>query len=814
MKKTKRIAAMLLSVLMIFSIIPIQTFAASGNTYDFNDISVLDQEYSYGQLVSTDSTTVAKTENCTASLYDTKKQNNNDISVFGCYKDESIEIRISHCSVDANGDLCDAVCTVNNLKPFKTLPATNYLAPDFGLTFPEHNEENHIYAELVIGTDYSDIGNNLIYFWLKTSAATVDFSMTYYKSGTNTPADISHNTSMFGDIDVPLNDTQGSYADEEENGNEFVKLLNNNGNFYYNSSYYLERTSSGTGIHAPLINSDTGITQKQADDKRVNEFGNSNRFDNISGAVMTQELIDGSYSFHYGGYGCGLLYAFVSPYTYKLDNPIKEVSKDTVKTNEKFVYTISQYVPNNYTSSCLNFIENTGGLYTYYIISDTLEDFLVQNGTITVTNESNEDVSDWFDINPDGQTLTAAVKEDVLNSPDFYAHTYSISIPVYVKNNCNILSGTIANTAVTTATDNNGSYKLNSNTVLTKVEFDIATEIENGTITPGEKNISAGSDRTVTFTPDEDYYISAVVVDGENTDTSNYKGGGSYTFSNITSNHHISVVCTPYEYFNINIKYVDENNNSISEEYIQSLRAEKEYDVTDTANRKIPCYTLNHIDGDVTGVIQNNINIVVHYTKNKGTVTARYIDAKGNMIADSEILEGYVSDEYATSSKNIYGYILTAVPDQASGIFSEDPKTVNYIYALKSATVAINYVDTKGNKLAESNTVSGKVFDKYTTSPKNIEGYILKTTPENSSGTMTEEKITVIYVYEKEKQPIITEKEPDNDNRSLTSPNTGSDFIHAVIIISIIFIIGSVIAIICINKKERRRRNESDKQNS
>ena len=459
MKKVKRIAAVFLSALMIISSIPISIFAASGNTYDFNDISVLDQEYSYGQLVSTNSTTVTKTENCTASLSDTKKQDKNHISVFGCYKNENIEIRISDCSVDADGDLCDAVCTVSNLMPFKNLPATNYLAPDFGLTFPEHNEENHIYAELVIGTNYSDIGSNLIYFWLKTSAATVDFSMTYYKAGTDMPANISHNTSMFGDIDVPLNDTLGAYTDEEEKGNEFVKLLNNNGNFYYNSKYYLERTNSGTGIYAPLVNSDTGITQKQADDKRVTAFGNSNRFDNISGAVMTQELIDGSYSFHYGGYGCGLLYAFVSPYTYKLDNPIKEVNKENVKTEEKFVYTISQYVPNNYTSGYLSFIENAGGLYTYFIINDTLEDFLVPNGTVTVTNESDEDVSDFFDIHLNGQTITAAVKKEVLNSMDFYTHTYRISIPVCVKNYCSIPSGSVSNTAVTTAADNNSSYK-------------------------------------------------------------------------------------------------------------------------------------------------------------------------------------------------------------------------------------------------------------------------------------------------------------------------------------------------------------------
>lgn len=811
MKKAKRIAAIFLTALIIVSSLPVSIFAASGNSYDFNDISVLDQEYSYGQLVSTESTTILKTENCTAGLSDTKKQGQNQISVFGCRKDETAEIRITDCSVDADGDLCDAVCTVSNLKPFKNLPATNYLAPDFGLTFPEHNEENHIYAELVVGTDYSDIGNNLIYFWLKTSAATVDFSMTYYKAGTDTPANISHNTSMFGDIDVPLNDTLGAYTEEEEKGNEFVKLLNNNGNFYYNSKYYLEKTNSGTGIYAPLVHSDTGITQKQADDERVHAFGNSNRFDNISGAVMTQELIDGSYSFHYGGYGCGLLYAFVSPYTYKLDSPVKEVSKETVKTNEEFVYTISQYVPNNYTSTYLNFIENAGGLYTYFIISDTLEDFLVPNGTVTVTNESDEDVSHFFDIHLNNQTITAKVKKEFLNSTDFYTHTYKINIPVCTEKNCSIPSGVISNTALTTAEDNNGSYKLKSNTVRTKVTFDVTTEIENGIITPDEKNISANTDRTITFTPYEDYYVSSVIIDGKKTDASGFKDGGSYTFSRITSDHHISVICTPYAYFNININYVDENGNSIAEDFNQSLRAEKAYDVTDAANRNIENYTLKQIDGDVQGVIRDDIRITVHYTRNRGSILVNHMDTNSSKLAESEIYEGYVSDEYTSAAKEIYGYTLTAVPDNASGIFTDTITAVNYIYDLKNAVVEVKYMDTKGNSIAESDTIHGKVFDKYMTSAKNINGYSLKTTPENTSGTMTEEKIAVTYVYEKENKPIIVTADADNHIiKSFTSPKTGADFIDTVILISTLFLIGSVIAAIHITKKERRKQHESD----
>ena len=70
--------------------------------------------------------------------------------------------------------------------------------------------------------------------------------------------------------------------------------------------------------------------------------------------------------------------------------------------------------------------------------------------------------------------------------------------------------------------------------------------------------------------------------------------------------------------------------------------------------------------------------------------------------------------------------------------------------------VIVNYVDTKGNTIATSSTLSGKVGSSYSTTPKTISGYTLKTIPSNARGTYTRSDITVTYIYEEdEKNPPV-----------------------------------------------------------
>lgn len=64
-----------------------------------------------------------------------------------------------------------------------------------------------------------------------------------------------------------------------------------------------------------------------------------------------------------------------------------------------------------------------------------------------------------------------------------------------------------------------------------------------------------------------------------------------------------------------------------------------------------------------------------------------------------------------------------------------------------AAPVTIKYQDSKGNDLAPSDTLNGKVGLPYSSKPKDIESWKLKEAPSNASGIFTNEEQTVVYVY-------------------------------------------------------------------
>ncbi len=63
-------------------------------------------------------------------------------------------------------------------------------------------------------------------------------------------------------------------------------------------------------------------------------------------------------------------------------------------------------------------------------------------------------------------------------------------------------------------------------------------------------------------------------------------------------------------------------------------------------------------------------------------------------------------------------------------------------------TVNVEYVDESGNVIS-TETLTGEIGEEYTTTAAAFDGYTLKTTPDNASGTFTAETIKVTYVYTK-----------------------------------------------------------------
>ncbi|EKS7001247.1 LapB repeat-containing protein [Listeria monocytogenes] len=66
------------------------------------------------------------------------------------------------------------------------------------------------------------------------------------------------------------------------------------------------------------------------------------------------------------------------------------------------------------------------------------------------------------------------------------------------------------------------------------------------------------------------------------------------------------------------------------------------------------------------------------------------------------------------------------------------------------ANITVNYLDSDGNKLAESDTLTGTIDSNYQSTSKKISGYTLETTPKNATGTFTDTPQTVDYIYKKD----------------------------------------------------------------
>ncbi|MBC1250658.1 collagen binding domain-containing protein, partial [Listeria welshimeri] len=107
-------------------------------------------------------------------------------------------------------------------------------------------------------------------------------------------------------------------------------------------------------------------------------------------------------------------------------------------------------------------------------------------------------------------------------------------------------------------------------------------------------------------------------------------------------------------------------------------------------------------------VIKTNTKSVV-----SGTVTAEFVDTKGNKLSDKEIYTGVVGDKYATKAKEIAGYKLTKTPANQAGVYKDSPQTVTYVYEKVSDPIVINPTNptqpSKSQNTANKSTTNKEV---------------------------------------------------------------------------------------------------------
>lgn len=195
-------------------------------------------------------------------------------------------------------------------------------------------------------------------------------------------------------------------------------------------------------------------------------------------------------------------------------------------------------------------------------------------------------------------------------------------------------------------------------------------------------------------------------------------------------------------------------------------------------------------EGKVSGTLTSEKQEATFYYQLKKTdVTVRYVTIKDGNVIDliNPVKDtGRINDNYTayakdeTDNKVFANYNLESATEQTIKLKSSD-NTITFIYSLKDAKVIVHhYEEGTTIKIAEDETINGKVSKDYTTKEADVYGYILASTPENASGMFTDEVTEVIYYYKKDMGKVIT-KYVDEDGKVLleettTNGQVGTDY--------------------------------------
>ena len=202
-------------------------------------------------------------------------------------------------------------------------------------------------------------------------------------------------------------------------------------------------------------------------------------------------------------------------------------------------------------------------------------------------------------------------------------------------------------------------------------------------------------------------------------------------------------------------KHIDINTNKVLAEETHKGKVGDSYDIP---SREFEGYELvtedengnNMLPENSKGTMTEEEIEVIYYYEKQATVKVEYIDKQTGEKLDEEEIKGHVGDPYETEEKEFDGYELVEVPSNSTGEMTEEEIVVKYYYQRK-AEVEVQYLEKDTDyKLAENDNITGYVGDKYETEPKDIPYYKLVDQTENTEGTMTKEKITVTYYYEKQ----------------------------------------------------------------
>ena len=175
----------------------------------------------------------------------------------------------------------------------------------------------------------------------------------------------------------------------------------------------------------------------------------------------------------------------------------------------------------------------------------------------------------------------------------------------------------------------------------------------------------------------------------------------------------------------------------------------------ETISKDGKTYTLVQDSGNTEGQMTVSDIVVTYYYLQHTKATVRYVEGNpetGEIVKDLEASrteEGLVGDEFVTNEKAFIGYRLIKSPEKATIKMTKEEQILIYYYEPVYAGLVENHIDDRTGKVLYTEVHQIQVGQNYEISSKEFEGYDLVETklPENSTGIMEEELVTVNYYY-------------------------------------------------------------------
>ena len=207
----------------------------------------------------------------------------------------------------------------------------------------------------------------------------------------------------------------------------------------------------------------------------------------------------------------------------------------------------------------------------------------------------------------------------------------------------------------------------------------------------------------------------------------------------------------------VRVRYQDEEGTLIIPEIVMKGELGKNYY---TRKKEFRNYIFRKVEGEEFGQYSEQEQVITYIYEglrdsriNEGILVVRYVDEANEDLAPPIRSYKPFGTPYQTEQKQFDNFTFLTVLGNTTGTYQPEEQVVTYVYRSvypNPGKVIVDYVDNRGNYLAERVILRGTVGTQYVTEKKNIENYQYVGVQGEVTGKYAGYEKHVIYYY----QPI------------------------------------------------------------